>query len=122
MRTTKTAILAAALLVTATACSSSTIIEQAQEECSFEETVADDFRVSDEGKTLTINLTEENMGKNILTYTCYTSELGMPERVSDKIMKTRALDGHMEDSWDDLNAGWTYHPDSGLNLTIFLDD
>jgi len=32
--------------------------------------------------------------------------------------RTRALDGTQSDTWDGLQASWSYHPDSGINLLI----
>lgn len=54
-----------------------------------------------------------------LMYQCAIDELDVPERVSSHIGTTRALDGTQEDSWEGLEARWTYHPDSGLNITIW---
>lgn len=42
-----------------------------------------------------------------------------PQRVQSRIASTRALDGVQEDSWDDYTAHWTYHPDDGVNITIY---
>ena len=35
-----------------------------------------------------------------------------------QIDSTRALDGTQTDSWKDIDARWTYHPDNGLRLTL----
>ena len=36
------------------------------------------------------------------------------------INSTRALDGMQTDSWHDITARWTYHPDDGLDITLAL--
>lgn len=54
-----------------------------------------------------------------MMYECAVAELDMPERVKSHIASTRALDGTLEDSWDNLQARWAYHPDEGLNITIW---
>jgi hypothetical protein len=46
----------------------------------------------------------------------------MPERVQNHVSSTRALDGIQEDTWNDYSAQWTYHPDHGLNVTIWVTD
>jgi hypothetical protein len=51
--------------------------------------------------------------------TCVLDEMEVPERVRSHLGSTRALDGTQEDAWDDYEARWTYHPDSGTNLTIW---
>jgi hypothetical protein len=56
-----------------------------------------------------------------IVYDCALDALAIPERVLDHIGTTRALDGQQEDSWDDYQARWTYHPDHGVNLTIWTD-
>ena len=52
---------------------------------------------------------------------CVLEWLDVPDRVMAHIGDTRALDGQQTDSWDDLEARWTYHPDDGLEMTIWLD-
>jgi hypothetical protein len=54
-----------------------------------------------------------------IVYDCVLDALAVPERVLDHIGTTRALDGQQEDSWDNYQARWTYHPDDGVNLTIW---
>lgn len=34
--------------------------------------------------------------------------------------QTRALDGTLNASWADYEAFWNYHPDSGMNLTVYV--
>jgi phosphatidylethanolamine-binding protein (PEBP) family uncharacterized protein/LysM repeat protein len=57
-----------------------------------------------------------------LVLTCVLANLDVPARVVSHIDQTRALDGLQEDSWGDYNAQWTYHPDSGLTITIWRDE
>jgi hypothetical protein len=35
---------------------------------------------------------------------------------------TRALDGRQTASWDGIDAAWSYHPDSGMNMTVSISD
>ncbi|WP_181062313.1 MULTISPECIES: hypothetical protein [unclassified Pseudoclavibacter] len=50
------------------------------------------------------------------------SSLDVPASTVSKIEQTRALDGRQDDSWDDLEASWTYHPDDGLNIVFEYED
>ena len=43
-------------------------------------------------------------------------------RWRNHIESTRALDGTQEDSFGDYQARWTYHPDNGMNLTVWTGD
>lgn len=129
--TTKTASLTAALALALTACGpSTTVLEEARDECTFstedtedtDDTETDEtIWIGDEGETLTIQVTSDDAA-SLLAFICLQAELDMPERVSQRITKTRALDGLQSESWDDLAADWTYHPDAGLNLTIYIDN
>lgn len=53
---------------------------------------------------------------------CILSGLEIPERVTSHMSSTRALDGTQNDAWDAYEARWTYHPDDGLNLTLWSTD
>ncbi len=46
----------------------------------------------------------------------------MPERVRNHVASTRALDGIQEDDWNGYSAQWSYHPDDGLSITIWVTD
>lgn len=43
-------------------------------------------------------------------------ELGLPESLSEKMGKTRAVDGTMSEEYDNVEVSWTYHPDNGLEV------
>jgi hypothetical protein len=53
------------------------------------------------------------------TLACVLGMSGVPDRVISQISSTRALDGMQSAEWDEFGAQWTYHPDAGLNLTIW---
>lgn len=55
-------------------------------------------------------------------FDCVSEELPIPPHIQDDISRTRALDGTRENSWDQFEASWTYHPDSGLNIQIQTTD
>ena len=50
---------------------------------------------------------------------CVFDALGVPKPVQNHVGQTRALDGTQTDKWGSLQARWTYHPDDGLNMTIW---
>lgn len=53
---------------------------------------------------------------------CFLERQGAAESLNVKIGQTRSLDGTREESWGDLLATWTYHPDAGLNILIERTD
>lgn len=74
--------------------------------------------LADHGKTL--NLVA--VYKYIISesdFECVKRVLKMPYSVQTKIDGTRALDGTVQGRWANLHAFWTYHPDQGLNITIY---
>ena len=97
-----------------------TDIERTADECSAV------LQVGDEGHTLSLHVAEKP-GDNVFAWVdfdkfrCITGELEVPSYVITHIQQTRALDGMQTDSWDDMSARWTYHPDAGLNITIRED-
>lgn len=50
---------------------------------------------------------------------CVLGALDAPQRIVGHIESTRALDGQQTEAWDSYSARWTYHPDYGLNITIW---
>lgn len=53
------------------------------------------------------------------TMICVLGLSGVPDRVISQISSTRALDGMQTAEWDGFAAQWTFHPDAGMNLTIW---
>lgn len=77
------------------------------------------IEVLDGGDSLSISGTgDEQDGASITEVACVLTELEVPESVLSRIDRTRALDGTQDASWGDIEASWTYHPDSGLSLII----
>lgn len=74
--------------------------------------------LADRGKTLILDA----VYKYIITesdFECVKRTLKMPYSIQTKIDSTRALDGNVSGRWSSLRAFWTYHPDQGLNITIY---
>lgn len=82
--------------------------------------LADADVLGDEGASLTIRTSgeERSSAHNIADVACLLSELDTPDHVIAHMDTTRALDGMQTDQWAEVAARWSYHPDSGMNLTL----
>lgn len=76
--------------------------------------------VLDSGRTVTMDGQgrDEASGMTRDMQMCVLYGLKAPGYVISHISDTRALDGMQTDAWGEYQARWTYHPDSGLNLTV----
>lgn len=72
------------------------------------------YRLADRGHTLIVD--GASPSSDILS--CIVEESGMPESVVNRIDATRALDGTLNDSWDNITVSWNYHPDTGVNMVF----
>lgn len=93
-------------------------IEEAAESCDVE------GNLQDEGSSITFDTegAEDLSGDDYEDVACVLTGLDAPDRVISQMDRTRALDGTLDASWDDYEASWNYHPDSGMNLTIYEAD
>ena len=68
---------------------------------------------------------EDFSGDNYFEVVAVLGMLEAPDFVTDRIEGTRALDGTQEVDWAIANGGfvafWTYHPDDGLQLTLYAE-
>lgn len=81
-------------------------------------------RVHDKGRSLTLEADGEADGlgsDTIEDVSCVLDAISAPDYVRQNINSTRALDGQQEDSWAGVRARWTYHPDTGLQITLVED-
>jgi hypothetical protein len=81
--------------------------------------------LSDKDATLFIDTAGKDIGSGTLDYDdldCVLKMLDTPQSVRLKMDGTRALDGRQTDSWDDIEATWSYHPDNGLDVILELAD
>jgi hypothetical protein len=74
--------------------------------------------VTDGGSTLLIHAGKAKNQATVETAACILNSLDVTMAVLEHIDTTRALDGRQEDTWGNHKASWTYHPDSGLRLTV----
>lgn len=79
-------------------------------------------RLSDGGRTLVLDsIREYNYSLDTVSnqdLACVKKVIEMPAFVESRIEMTRAIDGLQTGKWGKLSAFWTYHPDSGLNISI----
>ena len=93
-------------------------IEEAATSCDAEGNVGDD------GSSISFDTagTDDLSGDSYEDMVCVLQALEVPDHVISKLTSTRALDGTLDASWDGFEASWNYHPDSGMNLTIYEAD
>ena len=77
----------------------------------------------DNGRTLKFSYTGKYSSylASAVSYTdlaCSLLVMKAPSFVTAQIDATRALDGLQKANWGKLSAFWTYHPDSGLNISF----
>lgn len=77
----------------------------------------DELTLSDGNATLTLK--SPNTPLNTYeTYKCIAEWTDMPEATQAKIGQTNGFSGMQSDSWDNLEASWSYNGDSGLTLIL----
>jgi len=77
--------------------------------------------IADDGKTLTLqtsSLEVDRRGVTALVLDCVYEELDVPERVTESIADTRAVDGRQSDGWGDFAIEWNFGHDTGTNVVI----
>jgi hypothetical protein len=75
-----------------------------------------DFGGSSDGVSITIP--DSDAGTGIGKLDVMLSDLGFSSAVSQRMGKTRALDGTQHAEGRHCNASWTYHPDDGLQVVF----
>lgn len=76
-------------------------------------------KLGDAGKTLILQSSgKEQAGIDYTQLECFLAELKVTDAVRSEIGATRALDGRRSAEWGNFHASWSYHPDSGLDMTI----
>ena len=78
--------------------------------------------VADDGNTLLMDGDgEESWGEDTSDISCVLNELDVPDSVVAKMDGTNSLQGVVSDSWDGIEAEWTYHPDDGFDVVLTLE-
>jgi hypothetical protein len=91
-------------------------IKQAAKKCNVTANLAD------QGRTLSFDTEgeEDVSGDSVVDVACVLLFLKAPSYVITQIDNTRALDGMQRARWGPFRASWTYHPDNGLNIIIYV--
>lgn len=91
---------------------------EAVAECGLER--SPNAELSEDGRTLVLDHKgqEDATGLNFESVDCVLAELEVPANVSHEMEKTRALDGRQSASWEGIEASWSYHPDTGLDVVL----
>jgi len=76
--------------------------------------------LGDAGESLTLDGAgdEDFTGLPYSAVACVLNELEVPDATLNLVETTRALDGRQTASWDGFDATWSYHPDTGMNVTL----
>lgn len=77
--------------------------------------------LGDSGRTLVMDgKGESSGGLTVDQEACVLAGLHVSDAILSEMDSTRALDGQVKGSWDDIDAIWTYHPDDGLDMILTL--
>jgi hypothetical protein len=133
MNRTSAAASAALILLALTGCSSAaaepepsptpsfSTLYGALRECNLS-AAAPGFELGDEESSLVIDTAgNDDLAQLAAPYDdalCVLGALDIPDATLNLVETTRALDGRQQGEWDDITATWSYHPDSGLNMTL----
>lgn len=76
--------------------------------------------VSDSGTTLTVDTMgeEDYSGAAMYDLSCVVDELQVPQYIRDNLNATTALMGRQSAEFEGISMNWSYHPDSGANVTF----
>lgn len=94
---------------------------EAVSSCSLEG--SDGIELTDANKTLLVDTAgnDDYSGASYDDLSCILKAMNVPDRIINSMDHTRALDGTVTDSFDNISMSWRYHPDTGVDLTIVLD-
>lgn len=73
------------------------------------------FEVADEGESLIIDGAAD---EDIVGVGCLLGALGTSQAVVSEMDSTTAMMGRQQEEDDDFSYAWSYHPDSGFQMTI----
>lgn len=92
-------------------------IESAAATCSAASNVQDD------GSAISFDTKgDEDLGGDTITeVVCVLSALDIPQHIISHMDSTRALDGQQTDDWKGFTARWSYHPNTGMRLTVVAE-
>lgn len=92
------------------------LTERAYRECDLLAYWPSSARLLDFKETLIFTAGDQGVPYSLMD--CVYNKLKMPSWVVARIGSTRAIDGEKTARWRGYKAFWTYHPESGLNMTV----
>lgn len=96
-------------------------VEAAAEECGVM------LNLADEGRSLILDTPGTDKTKDVALpgrlaslddVLCVLDQTEAPATVREHLSSTRALDGQQTDAWGEVEARWSYHPDTGVALVL----
>lgn len=93
-------------------------LQKAVEDCDAAE--MDGVSVVDKGAGLTVDTKgeDDSNGASMVATACILKSLEVPESVIAKMDATTAMQGRQTAAWKNVEASWTYHPDTGVKIII----
>lgn len=76
--------------------------------------------IGDEGGSLDLDTRGEKdpTGLTVDELYCVLDQIETPDGVISHMKRTRALDGRQSAEWKGMEASWSYHPDTGLDVLL----
>lgn len=98
------------------------VIKNAVESCGVLDKTG--FKLGDSDRTLTIDSKGEDdlVGAELADAGCVLKALSITDKAMSHMSTTRAMDGRQTATWEGIDAAWSYHPDSGLDMTVSISD
>lgn len=127
-----TAAIGIGLVGTLAACGASDELSKARDYCVENtkgliqgdlETMAldDEIRVVDDGDSVIVEWDGDSDVWYVAAAMCTMRKVGASEADTNRVEHTTSLMGRQTATWDGYRAEWSYHPDSGLSMTIERD-
>lgn len=115
-------VIAAAVSGAAESAKRAAVIKDAVEKCGVLNTTG--FNLGDKDTTLTIDTkgTKDATGADLMDAGCVLKNLNITDKAMAHMVGTRAIDGRQTETWNGVEAAWTFHPDTGMNMTLSLVD
>lgn len=111
-------VLAVGIGAAVSAVSASAAIANAVDECKAKGKAG--ISLGDKGSSLTIDTKGEkdSTGADFSDAACILKGLHIPDSVVSQMDATTAMQGRQSAAWENIEASWSYHPNSGMNLIL----
>jgi hypothetical protein len=102
-----------------------TPLEQVVDECGLSGKVAkgtEGIALDEDGKGLYLDgMGKESRGLITEEISCVLFGLDVPQSVVSRMDNTNSIMGQQEATWDNIRALWTYHPNSGFDVSLEIE-